>query len=48
MATYFGAEDHDLHPFLLRDGVAANSEQHVKFAEEIFETMSVGALTQVL
>jgi len=48
MATYIGAEDHDLHPFLLRDGVAASSEQHVKFAEEIFETMSVGALTQAL
>jgi nicotinamidase-related amidase len=48
MATYIGAEDHDLHPFLLRDGVAASSEQFVKFAEEIFETMSVGALAQVL
>jgi nicotinamidase-related amidase len=48
MATYFGAEDHDLHPFLLRDGVAASSEQYVKFVEEIFETMSVEALTQAL
>ena len=48
MATYVGAEDHDLHPFLLRDGVAASSEQYIKFVEEIFETMSVGALTQVL
>jgi nicotinamidase-related amidase len=48
MATYVGAEDHDLHPFLLRDGVAAGSERFVNFAEEIFETLSVGALTQVL
>jgi nicotinamidase-related amidase len=48
MATYIGAEDHDLHPFLLRDGVAASSDQLVRFAEEIFETMSVGVLTQVL
>jgi nicotinamidase-related amidase len=48
MATYVGAEDHDLHPYLLRDGVAAGSEQHVRFAEEIFETLSVGALAQVL
>jgi len=48
MATYIGAEDHDLHPFLLRDGVAASSEQFIRFAEEIFETMSVGALAQVL
>lgn len=48
MATYVGAEDRDLHPFLLRDGVAAGSEQNVRFAEEIFETLSVGALAQVL
>ena len=48
LATYVGAEDHDLHPFLLRDGVAAGSEQNVRFAEEIFETLSVGALAQVL
>jgi len=48
MATYVGAEDHDLHPFLLRDGVAASSEQNVRFAEEIFETLSLGALAQVL
>lgn len=48
LATYVGAEDHDLHPFLLRDGVAAGSEQNVRFAEEIFETLSIGALAQVL
>ena len=48
LATYVGAEDHDLHPFLLRDGVAAGSEENVRFAEEIFETLSVGALAQVL
>jgi hypothetical protein len=48
LATYVGAEDQDLHPFLLRDGVAAGSEQNVRFTEEIFETLSVGALKQVL
>ena len=47
-ATYFGAQDHDLHPFFLRDGVAAGSEEHIRFAEEIFETMSVAALTVAL
>jgi actin-related protein len=48
MATYVGAEDLDLHPFYLRDGVAAGSEQLVRFAEEIFETLSVQALTLAL
>lgn len=48
LATYVGAEDHDLHPFLLRDGVAADSEQNVRFVEDIFESLSIGALAQVL
>ncbi|TFG56934.1 MAG: cysteine hydrolase [Methanomassiliicoccus sp.] len=48
MATYIGAMDRDLHPFLLRDGVAAGSEELIRFAEEIFETLSVEALRQVL
>lgn len=48
MATYIGAEDRDLHVYLLRDGVAAGTEQNVKFAEEIFETLSLAALGQVL
>jgi nicotinamidase-related amidase len=48
MATYVGAEDRDLHAYLLRDGVAAGSEQNVKFAEEIFETLSLGALAQIV
>jgi nicotinamidase-related amidase len=48
MATYIGAQDRDLHVYLLRDGVAAGSEQNVRFAEEIFETMSLAALGQIL
>jgi len=48
MATYVGAEDRDLHAYLLRDGVAAGSEMHVRFAEEIFDTLSIGALSQIL
>jgi hypothetical protein len=48
MATYIGAEDNDLHPFLLKDGVAADSEDKVKFIEGIFDTLSLGSLAQVL
>jgi nicotinamidase-related amidase len=47
MATYIGAEDRDLHVYLLRDGVAAGNEQNVRFAEEIFDTMSLSALRQI-
>jgi nicotinamidase-related amidase len=48
MATYVGAEDQDLHPFLLKDGVAASDERYVRNAEEIFETLSIGALALTL
>ena len=48
MATYIGAIDRDLHPYLLRDGVAAESETLVHHAQEIFDTLSLDALDQIL
>jgi nicotinamidase-related amidase len=48
MATYVGAMDQDLHPYLLRDGVAGSSEDLVRLAQEIFDTLSLDALDQIL
>ncbi len=48
MATYVGAMDRDLHPYLLRDGVAGGSEDLVRLAQEIFDTLSLDALDQIL
>ncbi len=48
MATYIGAIDRDLHPYLLRDGVAGESETLVRHAHEIFDTLSLDALDQIL
>jgi nicotinamidase-related amidase len=48
LATYFGAVDHDIRAFLVKDGVASHSEEHVRFAEEICGTMSVKAFDQAL
>ncbi len=48
MATYIGAMDRDLHPYLLRDGVAGSSEDLVRLAQEIFDTLSLDALDQIL
>jgi nicotinamidase-related amidase len=48
MATYVGAMDRDIHPYLLREGVAADSEEHVRLAQEIFDSLSLDALDQVI
>jgi nicotinamidase-related amidase len=44
LATYFGALDWDVHPYLLKGGVASANEEHVRFAEEICDTLSLQAL----
>jgi nicotinamidase-related amidase len=41
LATCLGAEDHDLKSFLVKDGVASHDENHVRFAEEICETIGL-------
>ena len=47
LATYFGAMDHDIHPYLVQGGVASHNEGHVRFAEdEICQTLTVQAFEQ--
>ena len=48
LATAFGALDHDLTPYLVKDGVASHSEEHVRFAEEIVGTVKVGSFDRTL
>jgi len=48
LATCLGANDHDLRAFLVKDGVASHSEDHVRFAEEICDTLSVHAFDKTL
>jgi nicotinamidase-related amidase len=48
MATYIGAEDNDIQPFLLKEGVAADGEDKVKFVEGIFDTLSLESMVQAL
>ena len=48
LATYFGAMDCDFRPYLVRNGVASHSEEHVRFAEDICETLNVQDLDKVL
>lgn len=43
-ATYFSALDWGAKPYVLEGGVASHNEEHVRFAEEICDTVSVRAL----
>jgi len=44
LATYFSALDWDIRPYLIKGGVASHNEEHVRFAEEICDTLTVKAL----
>ncbi len=41
LATYFGAFDWEIRPYLLKGCVASHNEEHVRFAEEICETITL-------
>jgi len=41
LATYFGALDWEIRPYLLKGGVASHNEEHVRFAEEICDTINL-------
>ncbi len=41
LATCIGGEDHDFRSMLVKGGVASHDENHCRFAEEIFETISL-------
>ena len=48
LGTYFGAMNWDIHACLLQGGVASDSEDHVRFAEEVCETTNLQKLDQAL
>ncbi len=44
LATYFSAFDFDVRPYLLKGCVASAHEKHVRFAEEICDTLNLREL----
>ena len=48
LSTYNGAQDLDLIPIILKGAIASDSREHIKFVEEITETISYGALKTML
>lgn len=41
LATFFSAFDSAVKPYVLKGGIASHNEEHVRFAEEICETVSL-------
>lgn len=48
LATFFSAYDWDVRPYVLRGGIASHNEEHVRFAEEICDTMDLKELEHAL
>jgi nicotinamidase-related amidase len=48
LSTYRGAQDCDFTPIILRGSLASDNEEHIRFVEEINETISFGALKTLL
>lgn len=48
LSTYRGAQDLDFTPIILRNAIASDNADHIRFVQEITETMSYGALQTFL
>jgi nicotinamidase-related amidase len=48
LSTYRGAQDLDFTPIMLKGSLASDNAEHIRFVEEIAETISSGALKALL
>lgn len=48
LSTYRGAQDFDFTPIILKGSLASDNSEHIRFVEEISETISYGALKTML
>jgi nicotinamidase-related amidase len=48
LSTYKGAQDGDFTPIILKGSLASDNAKHIRFVEEITETISLGALKTLL
>jgi nicotinamidase-related amidase len=48
LSTYRGALDFDFKPIILKGSLASDNAEHIRFVEEISETISFGALETLL
>jgi nicotinamidase-related amidase len=48
LSTYRGAQDFDFTPIILKGSLASDNAEHIRFVEEITETLTYGALKTFL
>ena len=48
LSTYIGAQDYDFTPILLKGSLASVNAEHIRYVDEIAETISFGALKTML
>jgi nicotinamidase-related amidase len=48
LSTYRGAQDYDFTPIILKGSIASDNAEHIRFVEEITETITLGALKTLL
>lgn len=48
LSTYRGAQDFDFTSIILKGSLASDNAEHIRFVEEISETISYGALKALL
>lgn len=48
LSTYKGAKDLDITPIILKGAIASDNTEHIRFVEEITDTISYGALKTML
>lgn len=48
LSTYKGSQDYDFTPIILKNSIASDNKEHIRFVEEITETITFGALKALL
>lgn len=48
LSTYRGAQDLDFTPIILKGSIASGNAEHIRFVEEISDTITFGALKSLL
>jgi len=48
LSTYRGALDLDLTPVILKNGIASENKENVKFVEDISEMITIGLLEKII
>jgi len=47
LATFFSAFDSDVKPYVLKGGIASHKEEHIRFAEEICDAVTLEELDRL-